>query len=385
MKKLVRVTTIPLSLDKLLGNQLAFMNEYFDVIAVASEKEELKRVAEKYGIMHYCIEMTRTISPLTDVVSLYKMYRFLKKERPNLVHSHTPKAGIVAMMAAYFAGVPIRLHTVAGLPLLEARGTKRKILNFVEKLTYSFATKIYPNSFGLQEIIIENKFCSPDKLKVIATGSTNGIDLSHFNPEHFSEEEKVALKQNLNISDSNFVFVFIGRLVKDKGINELIHAFKKINELNPETKLLLVGPFEENLDPLLPESMDEISNNDSIICVGFQEDVRPYFAISDCLVFPSYREGFPNVVLQAGAMELPGIVSDINGCNEIIINGKNGYIVPSKNSEVLFHSMKKILDQKENLKEMGKIAREHIAENYEQNVIWEEIKKEYNRLENELK
>lgn len=138
------------------------------------------------------------------------------------------------------------------------------------------------------------------------------------------------MREKLKISNGDFVFIFVGRIVADKGINELIVAFDSISKANKNVKLLLVGDFEDELDHVFPETKAIINSNKNCIAVGYQYDVRPYFAIANCLVFPSYREGFPNVVMQAGAMSLPAIVSNINGCNEIIINNKNGIIIPPK-------------------------------------------------------
>jgi glycosyltransferase involved in cell wall biosynthesis len=192
------------------------------------------------------------------------------------------------------------------------------------------------------------------------------------------------LKEKLYIPSDDIVFCFIGRLVKDKGINELIQAFVELNKQHPSTKLLLVGPFERELDPLLPATEEEIQNNPNIISVGFQSDVRPYLAISDVFVFPSYREGFPNVVMQAGAMELPCIVTDINGCNEIITDGVNGLIIPSKDKKVLKEKMELLLIDNDLRMQLKSVAREMITSRYEQELVWEALLKEYKSLEREL-
>ena len=380
-KKLIRITTVPLSLDKLLEGQLRFMNELYEVIAVSSEKEYLDKIGKKENVSTFHIEMTRKITPIQDVISVIKMYSFLKKTKPFIVHTHTPKAGIVGMLAAKLAGVPHRLHTVAGLPLLEATGIKRKLLDFVEKLTYSSATKVYPNSNALREIIQQNNYCNPSKLKVIGNGSSNGIDTSYFDASHFSGEQNSILKQQLGISQNDFVFIFVGRIVADKGINELVAAFSTLQKENPNIKLLLVGPFEEELNPLQPETMNEIQTNPSIISAGYQNDVRPYFAISNALVFPSYREGFPNVVMQAGAMDLPSIVSNINGCNEIIIEGENGTIIPVKDQNALLNAMKIITQNDAVIQKHTQNARPLIVSRYEQKVVWDAILKEYRTFE----
>jgi glycosyltransferase involved in cell wall biosynthesis len=267
---------------------------------------------------------------------------------------------------------------------MEATGAKRKLLNFVEKLTYACATMVYPNSKGLYEYIVKNKYTSIDKLKVIANGSSNGIDTEHFSPDQVAEIQKTGLKNQLDTKDSDFVFIFVGRLVGDKGINELVAAFSQLNKEVKDIKLLLVGPQEEELDALLPETIKEINNNPTIIEAGFQSDVRPYFAISDVLVFPSYREGFPNVVMQAGAMGLPSIVSDINGCNEIIVEGKNGNIIAVKDKEAIFRAMNKMLMANEYRTRLQANAREMIVSRFEQKLVWDAILDEYRNLENNV-
>ena len=376
---------MPISFKVLLKGQLRFMaSNGFDVKGVSSEGDELKEVIENEGIVMEAINMSRKITPFQDLKSLWEMWNFLRKEKPQIVHTHTPKAGIIGMLAARLAGVPHRLHTVAGLPLMEATGIKRKILNFVEKLTYSSATRVYPNSKGLYDFILQNNFTQSNKLKIIANGSSNGINTTFFSPAQVSEIERVTLREKLNIQPDDFVFVFVGRIVSDKGINELIKAFSELqtaenNELTG-IKLLLVGGLESDLDPLNPETLAEINQNKDIISAGFQQDVRPFFAISDALAFPSYREGFPNVVMQAGAMGLPSIVSDINGCNEIIVEGENGLIIPSKNVEKLKEKMLTLARDKNLYVKLKENSRRMIENRYEQSVVWNALLEEYEGL-----
>ncbi len=343
MDKLVRITTIPLSLEKLLEGQLTFMNNYYEVIAVSAEKDRLKKYGEQNRLRTFWVEMTRAITPFQDLKALIKLYKFLKKEKPLIIHSHTPKAGIIGMLAGKMAGVPIRLHTVAGLPLLETQGIKRKILDKVETLTYKLATRVYPNSFELKKIILKLGYAGDSKLHVLGEGSSNGIDTDYFDPESFTKADTDHLKKSIGIPIEDFVFIFVGRLVSEKGINELVDAFSTLNKENKNTSLLLVGPMETDLDPLKDKTLELIKNHPKIFTTGYQNDVRPYFAVSDVLAFPSYREGFPNVVMQANAMNLPAIVSDINGCNEIVENGKNGVIIPVKDKFALHKAMQTFL------------------------------------------
>ncbi|TVZ23007.1 glycosyltransferase involved in cell wall biosynthesis [Dokdonia sp. Hel_I_63] len=379
-KKLIRITTVPVSLEKLLEDQLTFMNNHYAVTAISAEKERLELFGKNNDVSTYHIELTRKITPLKDIKAVYKLYLYLKNENPFIVHTHTPKAGIVGMMASYFAGVPVRLHTVAGLPLMEARGTRRVILDVVEKLTYSFATKIYPNSKGLYDFILKNNFAKVDKMRIIGNGSSNGIDTNYFDPSLINAEDNGNLKKNLGIDDNIFVFIFVGRLVSDKGINELVGAFSKLALEFCDVALLLVGSFEEELDPLDSFTYDKIKSNPRIYSVGYQTDVRPYFAISNALAFPSYREGFPNVVLQAGSMGLPAIVSNINGCNEIIKDGINGIIVEPKDEISLHDAMQNLVDKNQLYFSMKERARESVVANYQRSVFWDALLEEYKSL-----
>lgn len=382
-KKLIRITTVPISLEKLLEGQLSFMNNYYEVVAVSAEKEYLEKYGRENMIRTFWVEMTREITPFKDLKAVIKLYNFLRKEKPAIVHTHTPKAGIVGMLAAKIAGVPIRLHTVAGMPLMEATGFKRKLLNVVEKLTCQFATKVYPNSHGLKDFILAEGFAGEEKLEVLGKGSSNGIDTRYFDPESFSKEQRNQKRIELGIPEKDLVFIFVGRLVKEKGINELVAAFSKLNEIDNNVSLLLVGPYEQDLDPLSPETLQEIEKHPKIISTGFQADVRPYLNASDIMTFPSYREGFPNVIMQAGAMGLASIVTDINGCNEIVSHDYNGMIIPVKNEEELLSALKLIIENPAYAKQLRKNSREVICRHYEREEYWQVLLREYKKLESQ--
>lgn len=384
MEKLIRVTTVPLSLDKLLEGQLSYMANYYNVTAVSSDIDYLKQCALKENVDYHHLEMSRRITPLNDLISLIKLTKYLLRTKPLIVHSHTPKAGIISMMAAKIANVPLRLHTVAGLPLMEASGIKQKILIFVEKLTYSCATNVYSNSAGMRDFILENNFINKDKIKILANGSTNGIDTSYFSNSNIAEPTKEELIKKLGIRKQDFAFVFVGRLVGDKGINELVIAFKKMLAYNSNIKLVLVGHQENELDPLTEETITEINSNKNILAVGYQNDIRPYLSISNCLVLPSYREGFPNVVMQAGAMGLPSIVTNINGCNEIIIDKINGLLIESKNSTDLENAMNNLCNDPLLYDKLKSSSRHLITSRYEQKKVWNIILEEYRELENDF-
>lgn len=387
--KIIRTATVAMSLEVLLKGQLGFLNKYFNCIAISGKDEHLLQVAKREKVKIIPVTFKRNISPLKDLVSLWKLYKVLKKENPLIVHSITPKAGLLSMIAAYLAKVPIRIHTFTGLVFPSKKGFLQKLLIWLDRLLCKCATHVYPEGLGVQHDL--QKFnITTKELKVLANGNINGIDTDYFNPSNFSEIQVNELKQSLGISKNDFVFVFIGRLVGDKGINELIAAFKKLTNSKlqptnsklqtPNSKLLLVGAYEHDLDPLTPETISEINCNANIITTGYKDDVRPYLAISDALVFPSYREGFPNVVLQAGAMGLPSIVTDINGCNEIIVEGENGLITPVKDENALGIAMFKLLNDKELRLKLAENARSIICNSFKQQLVWDALLEEYKIL-----
>lgn len=376
--KLIRTSTVSISLDYLLKGQLSFLQKHYEVLAVSGNDIHLEEVAQREKVRTIGIEMQRNISPLKDLHSLWNLYLLFKKEKPLMVHSITPKAGLLSMTAGFFAGVPIRIHTFTGLIFPSKTGLLKRLLILMDKLLCKFATHIYPEGNGVKQDLI-NFGITSKSLNVIANGNVNGIDTDYFNKNNRSELENQTLKNTLGINSDDFVFIFVGRLVGDKGINELIAAFKNFKTTD-NIKLLLVGPLEQELDPLSKDTLQEIKLNKKIISVGFQKEVRNYFAIADALVFPSYREGFPNVVLQAGAMNLPCIVTDINGSNEIIIDDINGIIIPPKNETELYEAMLKLLNNTVLRLQLQKNSREMIVSRFEQKFVWESLLEEYKRI-----
>lgn len=377
--KLIRTSTVAMSLDLLLKGQLAFLNEYFNVIAVSGEDYHLLQVIEREKVNTVSITIKREISILHDLISLVKLYLLFKKEQPLIVHSITPKAGLLSMVASYFAGVPIRIHTFTGLIFPSKTGVMKRLLITMDRILCKFATHIYPEGQGVKTDLLRFKITTKP-LKVLANGNINGIDLEYFNSEIIPKKTLQELRISLGIEPNDFVFIFIGRLVTDKGINELIAAFSKLSKVKNNIKLLLVGPLEKEKNPISKETLFEIQHNSKIISTGYQDEVRDYFALANVLVFPSYREGFPNVVLQAGAMGLPSIVSNINGCNEIIINNYNGIIIPIKNEITIFDAMQLLLEDEMIYHSLQSNARLSIENRYNQQLVWKALLEEYKIL-----
>lgn len=378
-KKVLRVAAAPGSLGLLLKGQLKYLNQFYEVKGIASEDPTLHDLARDEEVEVISININRKISPVQDLVSLFKLYSVFRKEKPFIVHSITPKAGLLSMAAAYLARVPNRLHTFTGLIFPTSKGFLKTLLIFFDKVICFCATKIYPEGNGVKNDLINYRI-TKKPLTVIGHGNVNGIDLNNFDPERYTTNDIANLKKENGISEKDFVFLFVGRMVNDKGISELVTAFTAIQKKNEHVKLLIVGSNSKFHDPIAESIENELNSNTDIIQVGWQTDVRPYFAISNVFVFPSYREGFPNTVLQAGAMGKYSIVTNISGSNEIIEDGVNGKIIPSKDAESLEVAMQVCLETKNQYEVYTPAYRKIIADKYEQSFVWAAILEEYQKL-----
>ncbi len=377
-RKLLRITTVPVSLHLLLRGQLPFFQgRGYEVLAVSAPGPEVATLKDQ-GIRHASVPMTRTITPWRDLVNLFLLCRIMHRFRPHIVHTHTPKAGLLGMLAAWLCRVPVRLHTVAGLPLMESSGFQRRLLRLTEQVTYGCAHAVYPNSFGLLSFMQrELGVGTRPKFKVLGHGSTNGIDTAYFSLSDPIREEALRLRARLGIGPGAAVFLFIGRLVPDKGIRELIEAFRGLS-ITDHSFLVLVGPPEAEA-PLSADTQRTLENHPHIRAVGFQVDVRPWLAMAAAFVFPSYREGFPNVVMQAACMEVPCIVSDINGCNELIEPGVRGWVVPAKQVLPLRSAMEEVVREKEKAARYATASRNWVVSHYDQRQVWTKLSEEYEK------
>jgi glycosyltransferase involved in cell wall biosynthesis len=283
--------------------------------------------------------MTRKITPFQDLYSLFLLTYHFIKIKPDIVHSHTPKAGLLAMLAAKIAGVPVRIHTIAGLRFMTVKGLKRTVLVSMEKLTYWAANHVWANSFSILEYAKSHKLCPSTKLDIIGKGSSNGIDLNQFSKHSLIEKEIEDTKKLINYSQDNIYLLSVGRMVKDKGIEELVVAFSELQKVHVKIKLILLGPFEDELDPLSIETKTNINNNKDIVHIKWSDKVENFMNIANILVHPSHREGFPNVLLQAGAMECPIVCSDIEGNIDIIRHQATGLLFQVKNIEDLIDKL----------------------------------------------
>lgn len=377
MPRLVRITTVPVSLQVLLRGQMKYMAEQgYEVSMISAAGKEVPALKQQEACEHYVVPFTRTISPLADLKALIQLTRLLKKLKPDIVHTHTPKAGLIGMWAAWFAGVPVRLHTIAGLPWMETTGAMRLLLKTMEKATAWPAHRVYPNSHALLSFLTAEGV-APHKMQVIGSGSSNGINCDHFSLQPELQKAAMRLREEAQVPANGWVWIFIGRLVKDKGLAELLDAFMLLHEQFPEDRLWLLGDAEPELDPLSAAHQQYIQTHPAIKAWGFQPDVRPYLAAAAVLTFPSYREGFPNVPMQAGAMGCMLILSNINGCNEIVQDGTDGKLVPVKNTQALLQAMLYARQHTAERDRMAAAIREKMKHQYDQQNLWRLIATEY--------
>lgn len=378
-KKMCIVTTIPSSLNFFRG-QLGFLGKLFDITAISSGKKQLEEFGCQENVNVHCIPMKREISLLKDGVGLIRFIGYFSKVRPYLVHGNTPKGALLSLLAAKLVRIPKRVYMCHGLRYQGTVGLMKRLLMVMEKITCKCATEVLCVSQGVREQLDVDNICGKSKSKVILNGSANGINMVYFDKCRLGNLSDWKIK--LGITRDDFVFSFVGRVVRDKGVNELVYAFDKLSILYPDRiSLLIVGPEEDSLDPISDDTRNILKKNLRIHLLGRQTDVRPYMAVSDVFLLPSYREGFGQVLMEAGALGVPCITTDIIGCNEIIQDGINGKIIPPRDENALYEAMKWFYEHREDeVKRMAGNARPMIAERYEQHKVWEALLKEYQSL-----
>ncbi len=377
-KKFLIITTIPVSLFFFRG-QVGKLKSVYDVEVVSGSGSVFQRFCDLEDVKGHPVEMSREISIVNDIKSLFKLIRLFRKLRPEIIHGNTPKGGNLSMIAGWITRVPHRIYCIHGLRYQGSAGLKRVLLKTMERISCRFATDVLTVSFGVKELLKTENICKKE-VKVIWNGSVNGIDTEYFSADVVDDTE---IRNKFDLNSNHIIFGFVGRLVKDKGINELIEAFVEINNKHPHTRLLLVGDYEES-NPVTEKTKTEISTNENIIFGGWQKDIRPFLKIMNIFTFPSYREGFGISLMEAAAMDVPAISSNITGCNEIIKDGFNGKLISSKSVKNLKNAMEDFVVTPQLIKKMSSVSRKYVVEKYEQKQLWEKALETYKNIESNV-
>jgi len=375
VKRLLIVTTVPISLALLLKGQPRQLAHTYEVELVTGDGPELDQVRQQEGLPVHVVPFARAVTPATDLGVLRKLAATCGRFRPHLVQTYTPKAGLLGMAAARFARVPVRVHGIVGMPLMEAGGARRALLLATERATYANATHLTANSRGLRTWVRAHLAAHP--IRVIGEGSINGVDCAWFAPD--GPEERSAWRRAHRIPEDAFVFVYVGRLVKDKGVAELLHAFTRVHDAVPRAVLVVVGTRDPT-DPLSAADDAELHAHPAIRAIGFQADVRHALGASDVFVLPSYREGMPNSLLEAGAMGLPAIATSIPGCEEVVIAGETGLLVPPKDEVALADAMRGLATDANRTAGLRAASRPSIVARYEQQAFWASLGAYYDEI-----
>ena len=341
--RVLKIVTVPITFETILTGQMRFLNENgYDVTMVSANSAGIGALTAREGCPHQVVNFRRQISIWYDFLALVETLKLIRQLRPDVVHTQTPKAGFIGMLAAWLLGVPVRLHTVGGLPLLEKTGLMRWFLIQIERITYALTTRVFVNSFGLKQYIECHIGGFNTKLFIIGNGSTNGVDVAHFKRSAALESQARALRTQWNYAHADFVWIYVGRITRDKGIDELIAAFVALVARQPNAKLLVLGGFDAESDSISPLTKYAIASHQAIKHIDFQADVRPYLMAANAFVFPSYREGLPNALMEAACLEMPIVATNVMGCNEVITNNENGLLVPPKDAVLLADAMHRV-------------------------------------------
>jgi glycosyltransferase involved in cell wall biosynthesis len=378
--RVLHITTVPMSLRFLRG-QVGYMKARgYEVHALSSPGEELDEFGVHEGIPVHAVEMRREITPFHDLGALRRIVAAVRSVCPDVVHAHTPKGGLLGMMAAWLARVPVRVYHMRGLPLVTATGVRRVLLHWAERVSCALAHQVICVSHSLREVALAEGICSPHKIRVLAGGSGNGVDATGtYDPERWSPEERRAFRERLGIPEAAIVLGFVGRIVRDKGVVELAEAWKSLRASFPQLHLLMVGPFEPQ-DPIPEEVRAPLEDDPRIHLVGMQRDSAPFYSIMDLLVLPTYREGFPNVPLEAAAMSLPVVTTRIPGCVDAVEEEVTGILVPVQDAARLEEGIRGYLEDPDRRKQHGEAGQRRVLALFRQEVIWGALEEEYRRL-----
>ncbi len=378
MSKILHVVNISFVIPYFLGKQLNwFTDKGNKEYIVCSDSEELKKFSEEYNFDYRAIDVLRKISVTKDLEAVRKTVKFIREIKADVVTGHTPKGGLIAMLAAYITHVPVRIYFRHGLVYETSHGLKRSLLINIDRLASKLATKIVCVSPSVAKRSLEDKLNPDSKQVVLVNGTCNGIDTERFCIDSLDKPKLNDLRTKLGIKEADFVIGFAGRLVRDKGIIELVRAYKAMRSVHPNVRLMLVGMLE--IRDALPEDVVKVIQEDEGIIktgyVGYAE-IEYYYALMNVFVLASYREGFPTSVLEASSMGLPVITTKATGCIDSIIDGETGIFVNHDDKELLM-ALSSLYENEDKRRKMGAAGRQYVIDHFNQELVWKEIEKLY--------
>lgn len=378
--RIVHVTTVPQSLGFLRGQVGYIQDRGFRIHAISSPGDRLTSFGEQEHVDTYPVELPRRITPIRDLAAVRALWALIRRIRPSIVHAHTPKGGFLGMISASLARTPVRVYHMRGLRYMTATGSRRILMMTTERIACALAHRVFCVSHSIRDVAIRDGICPADKTVVFGGGSGNGVDASgRFNPERFTNEDRLIGRERLGIGPSDLVVGFVGRIVRDKGVEELARAWSQHRECHPTAQLVLTGPLEPQ-DPVSQSTLDTLHADSRVHLLGHVDDPSTVYPVFDLVVLPTYREGFPNVLLEAAAMELPVVATLIPGCIDAVKDGVTGTLVPDRDAGALEQAIERYLADPELRAAHGKAGRQRVLRDFRQEVIWEAIYQEYVRL-----
>ena len=379
MPHVVHVFTVADSLLFLRG-QVAFMRARgYEVTVVSSPSEALDAFGRDEGVAVHGVSMPRRITPGEDAKSLARLALLLRRLGPEIVHSHTPKGGLLGTIAGALARVPVRIYHMRGLPLMTAQGMQRAILTATERTSCALATRVLAVSASLREVALAENLCRPSKIQVLGAGSGQGVDCESFDPARLPADTRQTFRERLGVPGDAPVIGFVGRCVRDKGIVELVDAWRQLREWHPAAQLVVAGVFEER-DAIPAQTRRALEDDPRVHLLGFVVDTPALFGAIDVLALPTYREGFPNVPLEAAAMRVAVVTTRVPGCIDAVEDGVTGTLVPVRDAPALARALHCYLEDATLRARHGMSARARVQRFFQRERLWEAVANVYDEL-----